>query len=115
MPGLLRGVARTAVVAGTATAVSGRVQRRQAEKFAGRDANIYAQREEAYQQQAGYAQPQAQPTYAPPPPPPVQAAPPAYDGGDDMLEQLERLGRLRDQGVLTEAEFAAQKAKILAG
>src|SRR3954451_12422096 len=103
MPGLLRGVARTAVVAGTATAVSGRVQRRQAEKFAGRDANIYAQREEAYQQQT--APPQPQPVYAPPPPP-VQAAPapPAYDGGDDMLEQLERLGRLRDQGVLTEAE-----------
>jgi hypothetical protein len=114
MPGLLRGVARTAVVAGTATAVSGRVQRRQAEKFAGRDANIYAQREEAYQQQT--APPQPQPVYAPPPPP-VQAAPapPAYDGGDDMLEQLERLGRLRDQGVLTEAEFAVQKAKILAG
>ncbi len=51
MPGLLRGVARTAVVAGTATAVSGRVQRRQAERFAGRDASIYAEREQAYEQQ----------------------------------------------------------------
>lgn len=51
MPGLIRGVARTAVIAGTATAVSGRVQRRQAEKYADRDANIYAQREQAYEQQ----------------------------------------------------------------
>lgn len=50
MPGLLRGIARTAVVAGTATALSGRVARRQAERFAGRDAQIYAQREQAYDQ-----------------------------------------------------------------
>jgi len=101
MPGLLRGVARTAVVAGTATAVSGRVQRRQAEKYAGRDAQIYAQREEAYQQQtAPQETPQeyAQPQTAPPP---------------DPIEQLKQLAQLKDQGILTEAEFAAQKAKIL--
>ncbi|MCZ7630808.1 MAG: SHOCT domain-containing protein [Microthrixaceae bacterium] len=98
MPGLLRGVARTAVVAGTATAVSGRVQRRQAEKFAQRDAGIYAQREQAYQQQAAPAAPPAQ-------------VPP----GDDMVTQLQKLGDLRSQGILTEEEFAAQKAKILAG
>ena len=55
MPGLLRGVARTAVIAGTASAVSGRVQRRQAEKFAGRDAQIYADRQQAYQQQVAAA------------------------------------------------------------
>lgn len=99
MPGLLRGVARTAVIAGTASAVSGRVQRRQAEKFAQRDADIYAQREAAYQQDM-----QQQ---APPPPP---AAPPQ----DDMITKLKQLGELRDSGVLTDEEFAAQKAKLLA-
>ena len=98
MPGLIRGVARTAVVAGTATAVSGRVQRRQAEKFAGRDAQIAADREQAYEQQ-----------YAPPPPPPPASAGPA----PDMIEQLKQLGELKEQGILTEEEFAAQKAKIL--
>ena len=98
MPGLLRGVARTAVVAGTATAVSGRVQRRQAAKYADRDAGIAAQRDEAYDQQVAQQ--------APPPP----AAPTTTD----TLEQLKQLGELKAQGVLTEEEFAAQKAKILA-
>ena len=100
MPGLLRGVARTAAIAGTATAVSGRVQRRQAEKFAQRDANIYAQREQAYEQQVA---PQAAPATAPAP------------AGDDKLDQLQKLGDLKAQGILTDAEFEAQKAKILAG
>lgn len=101
MPGLLRGVARTAVVAGTATAVSGRVQRRQAERYASRDAQIYAERQAAYQQQM-----------APPPAPaPVAAAPAAP--AEDPIEQLQRLGDLHAQGILTDAEFAAQKAKIL--
>lgn len=99
MPGLLRGVARTAVVAGTASAVHGRVERRQAEKFADRDAQIYAQRQQAYEQQ--YAQQPA------PPPPPAPAR--------DVVEQLKDLAELRDQGVLTDAEFSAQKAKILDG
>ena len=103
MPGLLRGVARTAVVAGTATAVSGRVQRRQAEKYASRDAQIYADRQAAYQQQA--------PQQAPPPPPPPTGA----TGTNDRLAQLKELGELKAQGILTEAEFEAQKAKILAG
>jgi hypothetical protein len=94
MPGLLRGVARTAVVAGTATAVSGRVQRRQAEKYADRDAQIYADREAAYQQQVA------------PAPAPAPAA--------DPIAQLKDLAQLHDQGVLTDDEFAAQKAKILA-
>lgn len=97
MPGLLRGVARTAVVAGTASAVNGRVQRRQAERFADRDAQIAADRQAAYAQQA-----------PPPPPPPAAAAPQA-----DVVEQLKGLASLRDQGILTDAEFAAQKAKIL--
>src|ERR671912_73447 len=101
MPGLLRGVARTAVVAGTATAVSGRVQRRQAEKYSDRDAQIYADREQAYQQQVA-------PQQAPPPP-----APPAGSGPSDMIQQLKDLGELHTQGILTDEEFAAQKAKIL--
>lgn len=100
MPGLLRGVARTAVVAGTATAVSGRVQRRQAEKFAQRDANIYAEREQAYEQQVA--------------PPPQAAPPPAAAPQVDVVGQLKELAELKDQGILTEDEFNAQKAKILA-
>ncbi len=94
MPGLLRGVARTAVVAGTASAVSGRVQRRQAERFAGRDAHIAAERGAAYEQQV--------------PPPPEAAAPVT-----DVAAQLKAMAELRDQGILTEDEFARQKAKIL--
>ena len=100
MPGLLRGVARTAVVAGTATAVSNRVSRRQANRWASND--------QAAPPQQQYAQPQyAEPQYVEAPPPPGPAA------RDDMLDQLRQLGELRDNGVLTEAEFAAQKAKIL--
>jgi hypothetical protein len=105
MPGLIRGVARTAVIAGTATAVSGRVQRRQAEKYTDRDAQIYADRNAAYQQDV-------QQQYAPPPPPP-QAAAPAPAAGGDMIEQLKQLGELHASGILTDEEFAAQKAKLL--
>ncbi len=93
--GLLRGVARTAVVAGTATAVSNRVSRRQGDRWA------TEQDAAAYQEQQAYQQ-------APPPPPPAAPA------GDDMLDQLKQLGELHDAGVLTDDEFAAQKAKILA-
>ena len=95
--GLLRGVARTAVVAGTATAVSNRVSRRQGDRWA-TEQDAAAYQEQQYQQQA-YQQ-------APPPP----AAP----AGDDTLEQLKQLGELHAAGVLTDEEFAAQKAKILA-
>lgn len=107
MPGLLRGVARTAVIAGTASAVNGRVQRRQAERFADRDAQIYAERQAAYQQQrAPVQQPQA---YAQPAPQPA----PQAGGESDTIAQLKELAALRDQGVLTDAEFEAQKAKVL--
>lgn len=99
MPGLLRGVARTAVIAGTASAVNGRVQRRQAERFADRDAQIYAERQQAYAQQQPVAQ------AAPPPP----AAP----SESDTIQQLKELGELKSQGILTDDEFNAQKAKIL--
>jgi hypothetical protein len=97
MPGLLRGIVRTAAVAGTATAVSNRVSRRQAERWA--------------QQGSGYAPARVTPDYAPPPqePPPPVAEPPA-----DPIHQLKELAALRDQGVLTDAEFEAQKARLLA-
>ena len=87
MPGLLRGVARTAVIAGTATSVSNRVSRRQGERWAAQE-----------QQQA--------PMQAEPAPPPQAAA-------SSTIDQLKELGELKAQGILTEEEFAAQKAKIL--
>jgi hypothetical protein len=96
MPGLLRGVARTAVVAGTATAVSNRVSRRQANRWSQQEEQQYYD-----QQPQQYAQP------APAPPPP--AAP-----QKDAVTQLKELADLKAQGILTEAEFAAQKAKVLA-
>ena len=102
MPGLIRGVARTAVVAGTATAVSNRVSRRQAGRWQDQAQQQYEH--DYYQQQ------QAQ-QYAPPPPAPAPAA--VDDGGDDLIAQLEKLGDLRDKGILTDEEFAAQKAKLL--
>lgn len=93
MPGLLRGMARTAAVVGTAQATRGRVARRQQ--------NRWAQQDQAMA---------PQPTYAAPPPQPVPAPPPA---AVDPIEQLERLAALKTQGILTDEEFSAQKAKIL--
>jgi len=107
MPGLMRGVARTAVIAGTASAVSGRVQRRQAEKFASRDAGIYASEQQAYAAQQQQAYPE-QPQYAPPPP-----AAPAAQSQDEVIRQLQQLGELHAQGLLTDAEFAVQKSRVL--
>ena len=101
MPGFLRGVARTAVVAGTATAVSNRVSRRQANRWSEQEEQQYAAQQ--YQQQQ-YAQQQQQ--YAPPPPPQAPAT--------DTVTQLKELADLKAQGILTDAEFEAQKAKILA-
>ena len=93
MPGLMRGMARTAAVVGTATATRNAVDRRQA----GKNAQAVAQAEQqVYAQQA-----------PPPPPPPAENM-------DDKLAQLERLGQLKAQGILSEEEFAAQKAAILA-
>jgi Short C-terminal domain len=86
MPGLLRGVARTAVIAGTATSVSNRVSRRQGQRWA--------------QQETQEAPQQA---------PPAPAAAPA----SSTIDQLKELGELKSQGILTEEEFAAQKAKLL--
>jgi hypothetical protein len=79
-------MARTAVVAGTATAVSNRVSRRQGERWAAQEA----------------------------PPEPAAAPAPAPQGGESVIDQLQQLGELKAQGILTEEEFAAQKAKLLA-
>ena len=98
MPGLLRAVAATAVVSGTATATRNAVNRRQAKK------NVEAYSEASEEVYAEHHPPQQQ-TQAPPPPPP----PPK----DDTITQLERLGALHAQGILTDEEFAAQKAKVL--
>jgi Short C-terminal domain len=92
MPGLLRGMARTAVVAGTATAVSNRVSRRQGERWAAQD-------QQQYYEQA-------------PPPAAAPAAAPA-PAGESRMDQLRSLGELKAQGVLTEEEFQAEKARIL--
>ncbi len=105
--GLIGGIARTAVVAGTATAVSNRVSRRQGNRWAEKDQQqADAQADE--QQQAYEQQQPPQQAYAPPPPPE-----PAAPAQADVLGQLQQLGELRSSGVLTEEEFAAQKAKIL--
>jgi hypothetical protein len=110
--GLIGGMARTAVVAGTATAVSNRVSRRQANRWAQSDQSMYTPAYMAPQpmQPQQYAQPVYQ--QAPPPPPPAPAAP-AGDGGDETLAQLRQLADLHNQGILDDAEFAAAKAKIL--
>jgi len=84
---LIRGVARTAVIAGTATAVSNRVSRRQAERWGAQEQQQYEQMPEA----------------------------PAAPSQDDKLDQLKKLGELKAAGVLTDAEFEVQKEKILQG
>jgi hypothetical protein len=89
MPGLLRGMARTAVVAGTATGVSNRVSRRQSQRWAAQDEAAYPHEQ-----------------------PPAPAAPPAA-GGESRIDQLKALGELKAQGVLNDAEFEAEKARIL--
>jgi hypothetical protein len=88
MPGLLRGIARTAAIAGTATAVSNRVSRRQASRWAQQDPQAYGAPSTAY------AEPEPEPA-------------------PDPIEQLKDLAALHQQGVLTDEEFAAQKARIL--
>jgi hypothetical protein len=88
---VMRTVGRTAVIAGTASAVSGRVNRRQQQKFA---------------EQEAQAQPAA--------PPPAASAEPAAADSDELISKLKELATLKDQGILTEEEFNSQKAKILA-
>jgi len=128
MPGLIRGVARTAAVVGTATAVSNRVSRRQAGRWSEQEEKQAAAEQQAYEAQqyqaiqAGTVAPppqyqQAPPQYqqAPPPPPaPAPApAPVAAVATDAKLAQLQQLGELKAQGILSDVEFEAQKQKIL--
>ena len=89
MPGLLRGMARVAVVSGTATAVSNRTSRRQSQRWAAQD-------QQAYQEEAA--------------PPPAAAPAPS---GESRVDQLKALGELKSQGVLNDEEFEAEKARIL--
>jgi hypothetical protein len=98
MPRLLRGAARTAVIAGTATAVSNRVSRRQANRWAQQE-EAQGVREQPYQQQ--------------PAPVPAQAPATGAAPAKDPVTQLKELAELKSQGFLTDAEFQAQKAKIL--
>jgi hypothetical protein len=93
---LLRGVARTAVIAGTATGVSNRVSRRQANRWAAKDQQSY---DEQYQEQ--------------PPPPPAAAPAPQGDDMTAKLDQLKQLGELKANGVISDAEFEEQKRRIL--
>ncbi len=95
-PGLVGMAARTAVVAGTATAVSGRVARRQQTKYAGQDAAYVQQQASAMEQ--GFEQ---------------GAAPAAAPAEPDYMAELEQLAQLKAQGILTEEEFQAKKAQIL--
>jgi hypothetical protein len=95
MPGLIRGMARTAVVAGTATAVSNRVSRRQAGRWSQQD---YEEQQQQQQQPQQYAEP-------------APAAAPA----PDRMEQLKQLADLHAAGALTDDEFAQEKGKILNG
>ncbi len=105
MPGLIRGMARTAAVVGTATATRNAVNRRQADKNA-----------QAYSHAMSTVETQQAPPpqyYAPPPQQMYAAPPPAQASQEDVIAQLERLGALKAQGLLTDEEFAAQKAKLL--
>lgn len=96
MPGLIRGMARTAVIAGTATSVSNRVSRRQYNRWSQQD-----EQQQAEQQQA--------------PPPQAAPAPAPSAGADDRIAKLQQLADLKNQGILTDEEFATEKARILNG
>ena len=105
MPGLMRGMARTAAIVGTASATRNAVDHRQSQKYAAQAAP-----QQAAPPPQQYAPPPQE--YAPPPPPPPPAAP-APVAPEDPITQIERLGALKAQGLITEEEFNAQKAKIL--
>ncbi len=117
MPGLLRGMARTAVVAGTATATANAVNRRQAQRnvaaYEQAGQQVYAQQPPPGRMVVPQQIPPGTPNIGMVVPPPPQARAPQENAIDDKLAQLERLGQLKAQGILTEEEFSAQKAVIL--
>jgi hypothetical protein len=108
-PGLIGMAARTAVVAGTATAVSGNVQRRQQSRADDNAQNQYEQQQYEQQQQQAQMQAAAQQAVAQQ----QAAAPAAPAGGVDIVAELQKLAALKDQGILSDAEFAAAKARLL--
>jgi hypothetical protein len=110
MPGLIRGVARTAAIAGTATAVSNRVSRRQGNRWAAQEQQAYAP--QPYAPPAYEPAPYAPPAYGTPAPAPVASD--AATSGNDRIAALRELADLKAQGVLTQAEFEAEKARLLA-
>ena len=106
-PGLVRGVARTAVVAGTASVVAGNVRHHQEQKWANQEQQQYDQQVQA-QQAAAYQEQQAAAAYQ------QQAAPPPAAAAEpDYMAELEKLGQLKNQGIITEEEFQAKKKQIL--
>jgi hypothetical protein len=117
-PGLVGTMARTAVVAGTASATVGAVNRKQAGKQQAA-AEQQAAQQAAFESQAQIAELQAQmaaqqaAAAAPPPPPPAAPAPAPAPAGDDLMAKLQQLADLKAAGVLDDAEFAAAKAKLL--
>jgi hypothetical protein len=117
MPGLLRGVARTAVIAGTATATSNAVNRRMAQK----NVDAYGDAQQHYAAEQGVGAPPVAVGAGPSPGNVVSAAPAvvapavAAPAGDDLVAQLQQLANLKAQGILSEEEFAAAKAKLIAG
>ncbi|WP_062515984.1 SHOCT domain-containing protein [Demequina gelatinilytica] len=119
-PGLIGTMARTAVIAGTAQAVGGNVSRRQNQRWAAKEqqaqAEQYAVEQQAYQQQQSQAQMAAMQAElaalkAAPAPAQVEAAPAA--GGSDLMAELQKLAQMKEAGILSDAEFAAAKAKLL--
>jgi hypothetical protein len=109
MPGLMRGIARTAVVAGTATATSNAVNRRMARK----NVEAYGEAQQQYTQDTAQQAPPVAVGAGPSPGTVVQQPQAAPPSENDTIAQLERLAQLKSQGILTDEEFAAQKAKIL--
>lgn len=110
-PGLLGTMARTAVISGTATAVSGNVARRQAGRAQARQEQQYVEQQQAQQVQANQAELAAMQAQLAA----QQAAPaaPAAAAGDDLMSQLSKLADMKNAGILSDAEFAAAKAKLL--
>lgn len=107
-PGLMGTMARTAVIAGTATAVSGSVHKKQAQGAAQQQQTAAAQQQAMVDQAAAQAAAQVQAQQAAP-------APAATATTDDKIAKIKELGQLKDAGLLTDDEFAAEKAKVLAG
>ena len=114
-PGLMGTMARTAVIAGTATAVSGSMRNKQAQSAAAQQQNAAAQQQAMVDQAAAQAAAQVQAQQAAPVAAPAPAPVATGLSTDDKIAKIKELGSLKDAGLLTDEEFAAEKAKVLAG